>query len=511
MSRELPTNPKAEQELHELVMRPEYVLSFTNFVRRFFRWGEEGTPLEHFDAPRSWQLDFMLDVDLHCLANVDNPNPKIFKGAISAGRGIGKTTLNAWIMLWLISTRPGISVICLANSETQLKSTLWAEVSKWLAMMPNRHWFEMQSLSLHPASWYADLLKTDLGIDSRHYYIMGRTYSEENPGAIVGNHNSIGMAYLIDESSDTPESITSRFPGSFTEINANRFWIMTSNPRRLSGLFYDIFNKPLEDWKRYQIDTRTVEGIDPSFYEEIIARHGIDSDIVKVDVLGQFPNQEINSFIPFERIEEAINRQVSPDPYAPLIMGCDLAEMGGDNTVVVLRRGYVVEHIFEWSEVALDVTVRKISDLINKYRPDAVVVDANGSGAHVYYDLKRLGHLMVKDEKGQRKAEDDPEAYSNRRTELTAYTADWLILGSIPDHPLLKRDLRSLEAFIESRTGRLAIGDKRAKGKKSTDYSDALSYTFAVNPARKDSYLYSMGGVEKYEAEDIGLNDEVYA
>ncbi|MBY7649927.1 MAG: terminase [Candidatus Liberibacter europaeus] len=517
MSRELPTNPETEQKLFALMLSPEIKLSVTNFVTHFFRWKEVGTPLEHFDAPRPWQLDIMNDVDIHCLGNVNNPKPKIFKAAISAGRGIGKTTLNAWMMLWLISTRPGMSIICLANSETQLKSTLWAEVSKWLAMMPNRHWFEMQSLSLHPAPWYADLLKTKLGIDSRHYYIMGRTYSEENPGAIVGNHNSIGYALIVDESSDTPESITIRFPGNFTEINANRFWIMTSNPRRLTGLFYDIFNKPLEEWKRYQIDTRTVEGIDPSFYEEIIARHGINSDIVKVDVLGQFPNQETNSFIPLDRIEEAINRQVAPDPYAPLIMGCDLAEMGGDNTVVVLRRGLVVEHIFEWSHTEADETAHKLIDIIRKHRPDSVVVDINGIGGTVYYILSKYKdnnsdyYFLLFDEKGQRNAK-DKELYRNSRAELTAHTADWMILGSIPDHPLLKRDLRSLEAFIEPNTGRLAIGDKRAKGKKSTDYSDALSYTFGgYEPARKDSYLYSMGEVYEYEGHDTGLNIKAYA
>ncbi|MBY7649981.1 MAG: terminase, partial [Candidatus Liberibacter europaeus] len=256
----------------------------------------------------------------------------------------------------------------------------------------------------------------------------------------------------------------------------------------------DIFNKPLDDWKRFQIDTRTVEGIDPSFHEGLISSYGLDSDIVKVDVLGQFPNQETNSFIPLDRIEEAINREVAFNPYEPLIMGCDPAEMGGDNTVVVLRRGLVVEHIFEWSHTPVDVTAYKISNLIHKYKPDAVVVDANGGGLAVYSLLTTHLNHVIFDEKGQRKP-DDKEAYSNRRTELIVRKADWLILGSIPNHPGLIRDLKSLEAFIDS-NGKLAIESKRAKGKKSTDYSDALSYTFSVNP---EINMFHNSDSSKYE------------
>ncbi|XCD38157.1 terminase family protein (plasmid) [Candidatus Liberibacter asiaticus] len=500
MSRELPTNPETEQKLFDLMWSDEIKLSFSNFVLHFFPWGEKGTPLEGFSAPRSWQLEFMEVVDAHCLNSVNNPNPEVFKGAISAGRGIGKTTLNAWLVLWLMSIRPGMSIICLANSETQLKTTLWAEVSKWLSLLPNKHWFEMQSLSLHPAPWYSDVLHCSLGIDSKHYSTMCRTYSEERPDTFVGHHNTYGMAIINDEASGTPDVINLGILGFLTERNANRFWIMTSNPRRLSGKFYEIFNKPLDDWKRFQIDTRTVEGIDPSFHEGIIARYGLDSDVTRVEVCGQFPQQDIDSFIPLNIIEEALNREPCPDPYAPLIMGCDIAEEGGDNTVVVLRRGPVIEHLFDWSKTDLRTTNNKISGLVEKYRPDAIIIDANNTGARTCDYLEMLGYHVYR-VLGQKRAV-DLEFCRNRRTELHVKMADWLEFASLINHSGLIQNLKSLKSFIVPNTGELAIESKRVKGAKSTDYSDGLMYTFAENPPRSDM---DFGRCPSYQYEGVDL------
>ncbi|AHA28015.1 phage terminase large subunit [Candidatus Liberibacter americanus] len=507
MTKVLPTKTEDEQRLINLIGSKEFKNSFTNFVLHFFPWGVKDTPLENFSAPRKWQLDAMLDVDRHCADNENNPNPKVLKMAISAGRGIGKTTFNAWLMLWLISTRAGMSIICLANSETQLKGTLWAEVSKWLAMLPNKHWFEMQSLSLHPAVWYAELLESSLGIDSKHYNITCKTYSEERPDTFVGHHNTYGIAVFNDEASGIPSVICKTITGFFTEVNANRFWIMTSNPRRLEGWFFDIFNIPLTDWLRYQIDTRDVEGIDPSFYEEIIARYGIDSDQARVEILGQFPKQEINSFIPYNYILEAIEREAVIDPYAPLIMGCDIAGEGEDKTVVICRRGNVIEHTDYWSGQLVRDTNRKISGLIDRYKPDAIVVDANGIGSVTANYLEDYGYYPIEQILGQRSST-EPERYRNLRSELYDLVKDAIIgcLSLPKDNPELINELRSIEAFTDT-LGRLAIESKRKGGSKfgvrSPDFVDALAYTYAVNPARKDHVKRRS---YQYEADELLIN-----
>lgn len=81
-------------------------------------------------------------------------------------------------------------------------------------------------------------------------------------------------------------------------------------------------------------------------------------------------------------------------------------------------------------------------------------------------------------------------------------------MGCIPDHPLLKRDLKSLESFIEPNTGKLAIESKRGKGKKSTDYSDALSYTFAIDPERSDANYSIFEPIEMISYGDMDIFDD---
>ncbi|MDI1494439.1 MAG: terminase, partial [Candidatus Liberibacter asiaticus] len=248
------------------------------------------------------------------------------------------------------------------------------------------------------------------------------------------------------------------------------------------------------------IDTRTVEGIDPSFHEGIIARYGLDSDVTRVEVCGQFPQQDIDSFIPLNIIEEALNREPCPDPYAPLIMGCDIAEEGGDNTVVVLRRGPVIEHLFDWSKTDLRTTNNKISGLVEKYRPDAIIIDANNTGARTCDYLEMLGYHVYR-VLGQKRAV-DLEFCRNRRTELHVKMADWLEFASLINHSGLIQNLKSLKSFIVPNTGELAIESKRVKGAKSTDYSDGLMYTFAENPPRSDM---DFGRCPSYQYEGVDL------
>jgi hypothetical protein len=82
--------------------------------------------------------------------------------AVSSGRGIGKSALVSWLVLWMLTTRIGGSVIISANSENQLRSVTWAELTKWSAMSINNHWFEISATKLVPAQWLCELVERDL-------------------------------------------------------------------------------------------------------------------------------------------------------------------------------------------------------------------------------------------------------------------------------------------------------------------------------------------------------------
>ncbi len=120
------------------------------FVLLAFPWGEKGTPLEHFHGPRKWQRDILTDIRDHIRSNNGKIDYDTFREAVASGRGIGKSALVSWLTIWMLSTRIGSTTIISANSEAQLRSVTWAEITKWLAMALNSHWFEVAATRIMP-------------------------------------------------------------------------------------------------------------------------------------------------------------------------------------------------------------------------------------------------------------------------------------------------------------------------------------------------------------------------
>src|SRR5262245_23943984 len=56
--------------------------------------------------------------------------------SIRSGHGVGKTTLQAWLVLWFLCTRKNCKVPVAANSQDQLRDTIWPEIAKWHRRLP---------------------------------------------------------------------------------------------------------------------------------------------------------------------------------------------------------------------------------------------------------------------------------------------------------------------------------------------------------------------------------------
>lgn len=152
------------------------------FVMFVFPWGEKGTPLEKRSGPRKWQREILRKIKAHIEANGTRDMYEVFRLAVASGRGIGKSALVSWLVLWMLSTRIGASVIVSANSEAQLRSVTWAEITKWLAMLMNSHWFEISATRIVPAKWLTELVERDLKKGTRYWGAEG----EDGVGDVEG-------------------------------------------------------------------------------------------------------------------------------------------------------------------------------------------------------------------------------------------------------------------------------------------------------------------------------------
>ena len=475
-----------EQELMTRLWSPSVKDNPLAFVLFCYPWGQKGTPLENFTGPRKWQREILLDIAEHIKQNQGKVDFDVMREAVASGRGIGKSALVSWLEHWMLSTRIGATIIVSANSESQLRSVTWAEITKWLSMSINSHWFEVSATRVMPAKWLTELVERDLKKGTRYWGVEGRLWSAENPDAYAGVHNYDGVMVIFDEASGIDDSIWSVTSGFFTENTPHRFWLAFSNPRRNSGYFYEAFHSKREFWKNRNIDARQVEGTDKNVYEQIIDEYGSDSVQAHVEVYGMFPNASDDQFISVNIVEEAMQREKYKDNTAPIIIGVDPARFGSDSTVIAVRQGRDVIAIKRHKGDDTMETVGRVIEAIEEYQPALVNIDEGGLGAGVVDRLKEQRY-KIKGVNFGNKAKNGM-MYGNKRAEMWGDMREWLKSASIPGDRYLKSDLISPmmkpdskgSIFLESKK------DMRARGLASPDAADAIALTFAFSVAHRE-------------------------
>ena len=74
--------------------------------------------------PDEWQKKAMTDLA---------ESPRV---AIKSGQGVGKTGMEAAVLLWFLTCFPYPRIVATAPTRQQLNDVLWSEVSKWQSRSP---------------------------------------------------------------------------------------------------------------------------------------------------------------------------------------------------------------------------------------------------------------------------------------------------------------------------------------------------------------------------------------
>ena len=488
-----------EQRLMSDIWSMEIKNSPLKFVQYIFEWGKEGTPLEKFTGPRKWQEKILKEMEIHIARNNGEIDPTMFRKAVASGRGIGKSAFVSWIVLWMLSTRLGSTVIVTANTEQQLRSRTWAELGKWITLSLNNHWFVRSATTIKPAPWFEELLKRDLKIDTGYYYAQAQLWSAETPDAFAGVHSHYGCMLLMDEASGIPQNIYSVSEGFFTEPIEDRYWFCFSNPRRNTGPFYECFHSARNFWSGEQIDSRKVEGTDKELFNSMIEQYGEDSTVARVEVKGKFPTADSDTVVPLDLVKSAVNRDVALQTSAPIIWGLDVARQGADKSALCIRQG---NHVLEIQTINSPDLMQLCGRIKAKYdeeqsmnRPQEILVDAIGLGAGVVDRLleqdlpvRGINVAEVPSTKG---------TYINLRAELWFKIKEWLGGRDVrltDDDGLVSEISSPIYKF--NSTGKIKVESKedmKKRGIKSPDKADALALTMASEGASfggsKESFM----------------------
>lgn len=469
----------ADRQLQEQIIRD--IAGFTHdplgFVRYAYDWGQG--PLEKATGPRVWQADILNDIGIH----LQNPETRFqpFLEAVASGKGIGKSTLVAWICWWGLSTCEDTKVIITANTDTQLRTKTATEINKWALRAINRDWFAVYSKVIlsrdkkHERTWRADLIP----------------WSVDNPEAFSGMHNQGKRIIIIfDEASAIHDTIWDVIEGALTDEDTEIIFLAFGNPTRNTGRFRECFGKFKHRWPgSRQIDSRKVEGTNKIQIAKWIEDYGEDSDHVRILVRGEFPRIGFTQFIPSDAVEAARRYKSFGHEELPKILGVDVARYGDDQTVIMLRQGRYSELMGKWRGLSTAQTTAHVIAAFEKTKADAIVVDSDGIGATVYDQLEFQGYkkhsdgrILLAEFHGGKPAFDENK-YFNRRSEVWGEMRDWLIAqAQIPDLQELHDDLVGPEYGYTPRN-QIALekkDDMKERGLSSPDLGDALAMTFAV-------------------------------
>lgn len=447
------------------------------WARYAYDWGVGA--LERHAGPRKWQGETFDVIGEH----LSNPATRFrpLRVAVASGHGIGKSAFISMLLNWGISTCAHTRGVVTANTEGQLRTKTWPEVSKWAGLAINSHLWRVPAMSLYAAEDGAE----------KSWRIDASPWSENNTEAFAGLHNEGRRIILVfDEASKIAAKVWEVAEGALTDENTEIIWLAFGNPTQNTGRFRECFGKYRHLWITRKIDSRTVEGTNKAFLEEMVNTYGEDSDIVKVRVRGEFPSHAVSQFIGTDLVEGAQQRQLEfKDDGAALVFGVDIARFGDDECVIRGRAGRDGKAIrpIKWRGMDTVFSAGKIAEAIDKYGPEAVFIDGGGVGAGVIDILKSRNYKVTEVNFGG-KARDEKK-YSNKSAEMWSLMKDWLATGAIDSDEKLKDDLTGREYFFD-KDGRTVMEkkeDMKKRGLASPDDADALCLTFAEPVQRRDT------------------------
>lgn len=402
------------------------------------------------------------------------------------------STLVAWIAGFILSTRPDSKGRVTANTMPQLETTTWPEITKWSRMMITAHWFKNTS--------GRGAMKIVHKENPENWRLNGMAWDASRPAAFAGLHAATSTPYYIfDEASEVARIILETAQGGLTD--GEPFFFMFSNPTASDGFFFDSHHSMRHRYIARQIDSRTTKMANKQLIAQWIEDRGLDSDYVKVRVLGEFPLTGERSFIEGPLIEAAM----SPDrePYAtptdPIIFGVDVARFGGDESTIYIRRGRdmrtIEPHIFHG--LPLDQLAHEVRKLANEWLPDAINVDGGGVGGGIVDMLRGWGVPNVNEVQFGGRSPDSE--YANMATFMLGELRKWLKMANtcLPVDPILKRQLATREykviegpkgtvVKVESKEELRAHADRGENDNGSPDRADGVALCFAVPVAARN-------------------------
>jgi len=404
--------------------------------------------------------------------------------AMKASKGVGKSTLEAWLAWNFLVTRPHPKIAATSISGDNLRDGLWSEMAKWRnesELIKNTFVWQKERIFAkdYPETWWMSARQWSKSADPQ---TVGNT--------LAGLHADYIM-FIIDEAGGFPDAIMASAEAALSSCKEGHI-IQAGNPTHLEGPLYRACTTERNLWHVVEISSDPENPlrsprVSIEWAKEQIAKYGRDNPWVLVNVFGQFPPSSFNALIGPDEIQAAINRRYREIEFSsfPRILGIDCARFGDDSSIVFPRQGLQAFNPAQYRNIdgttGAEIVLRKWND----WDADAAFIDNTGGfGASWIDNLRRLG----KDPIGVHFSQEslDPQ-YANKRAEMAFKLVEWIKAGgALPDIPELTKALAQITYTFKGE--KLIIEPKQDLKERlgfSPDHMDALMLTFALPVDKK--------------------------
>lgn len=502
---------------------------FCKLVYIIFPFGEKDHDMEHM-RPYDWQMEEWEKMSRH----FSNPETKYntYRLVISSGNGAAKTAFNAMTNIMLMFTQR-LKARITANTDPQMKQIIWPEFDLW---------FRRARFIDHFFEKFGTSIKAKNEKFSEIWRIDTVTWSEQSPASISGLHNKGGaVAYSFEEAPGIPAVIWQYASGAFTETETIKLFMAFGNSDDPESKFEQNMCSPL--WHSRRIDTRTLSHIAKDQVDSWLLEAGGDeeNDDFRVRVRGLPRKSAKDSIIKFEAVEMAFARRVTFDIASvsnfPVILACDPAWTGGDETVIWYKQGHYHCLLEKYKLNKQDgdthqLTYNKLSYWERKLKADAVHID-QAEGTAIYtlaMNAEKHHWLLVSFSNSPSDCVDPKESeYANIRA-MMYYKVDKILkAGAILDCREKRWEEETRKQLCWAKGSRHKITNKKLvepkvdikeRVGKSPDIADAcvLLYAFDVqdklpeNELTEDGHRNQAGyePIRMVEVEEENFYEDLY-
>lgn len=298
--------------------------------------------------------------------------------AVKACHGCGKTYLAARIAIYhMLHAADGAMLVTTAPTFRQVQDLLWREMRRAYRASVYRG-TPITPIAPAPRGprWVID------PDEPENRLAFG--VASANPDNLQGYHDA-DMVAIIDEAASVEDWVW----GQILSFKP-RLLLAIGNPTDPESQFARCFDS--DRWTTFSIPaacTPNLTGewrqlweqpssalVDEEWVEEVRERYGDTSPYWSSRVLAEFPEAGADALVPGAMYDAA--RMASPSPCRWRAFGVDLAELGGDQSIVAVWDEHVLAQIIPLPPADIMETCGRIAMLARELAPDTIAVDDTG-------------------------------------------------------------------------------------------------------------------------------------